>query len=152
MLVSDPSVLEALCASGWTQDRQVEIDSWVRELAAAGYEMNASARSVLSSLGGLTIQPIRSESQIYEPLPVRFEPLLLKWLPRPIVWERQLGTILSPLGECYEDSSLFIGDNGRLYANWDSIWECLGHDFEDSLSTLLFARKRGRRIKLQNKV
>jgi hypothetical protein len=151
MLVSNPSILEALCGSGWTEDREVEIDTWVRELEAEGYEMNANARTVLSSLGGLTIQPIPSESQVYQPLPVRFEPLLLKWLPRPTAWERELGITLSPLGECYDDSSLFVGDDARLYANWDTILECLGDDFEDSLATLLLAQKRGRRIKLQNK-
>ncbi len=146
MLISNRSILEALYASGWAEDRQVEIDSWVRELEAAGYGMNGNAREVLSSLGGLTIQPMPSDSQVYQPLPVRLEPLLLKWLTRPTDWERELGITLSPLGH----SSLFIGDDARLYVSWDAILECLGEDCEDSLSTLLFAKKRGRRIKLQN--
>jgi hypothetical protein len=150
MGISDTSIVEALCASGWTQNRHVEIELWVRELEVAGYAMNNTAREVLSSLGGLTIQPIPSELQIYKPAPIRFDPVSLKYGFRLTPWERQLGTTLSPLGECYGDASLFIDNDGRLYANWDAILECLGVDFEDSLSTLLFAKKRGTRIKLLN--
>jgi hypothetical protein len=150
MLISDPSIFEALRVSGWTEYRQFDAALWLSELETIGYDMNEKSRYVLASLGGLSIQPVLSDSQVYKPSQIRFEPLLLKWLSRPISWERQLGSVLSPLGECYEDSSLFIDDDGRLYASWDTILECLGNDFEDSLSTLLFAKKRGRHIELTN--
>jgi hypothetical protein len=150
MLISDPFIIEALRASGWTECRKVDAASWVRELEAVGYSMNLDSLDVLSSLGDLTIMPILSESNVYKPSPIRFNPLLLKWLPRPTTWEAELGVTLSPLGECFEDSSLFIGDDARLYANWDIILERLGDDFQDSLSTLLFAKKRGSRIKLRS--
>lgn len=149
MLLTNPTIIEILTASGWSAGRHVDITSCVVQLEAAGYEMNKMSLLILSSLGGLTIHPHSSESQVYSPSPIRFDPTLLKWLPRLLPWEYQLGTVLSPLGECYDDSSLFIGNDGRLYANWDSLMECLGENFEDSLCTLLLATKRGTRIKLQ---
>ncbi|WP_162655956.1 SUKH-3 domain-containing protein [Tuwongella immobilis] len=149
MLIANPTIIEILTASGWSAGRSVDISNWVSQLEDAGYEMNTMSLLVLSSLGGLTIHPDSSDSQVYSPSPIRFDPTLLKWLPRPLPWEYQLGTVLSPLGECYDDSSLLIGNDGRLYANWDSFMECLGENFEDSLCTLLLATKRGTRLKLQ---
>ena len=89
------------------------------------------------------------DAQAYQPLPVRFDPMLNRWLARPAPWEEQLNITLSPIGECFEDSSLFIDDCGRLYAIWSGMMQHLGDDFEDSLSTLVMADKRGRRVKLQ---
>ena len=138
MLITNPNIIEVLGTAGWTTHRQINIDTWIKELEAAGYYINQSARKVWASLGGLTIQPVGSQFQIYKPF-------------RLVPWEQQLNTTLSPIGECFEDSSLFIDEQTRLYASWDAILERLGVDFEDSLSTLLFANKRGERIKLLNK-
>jgi hypothetical protein len=149
MFLADSTIIEVLTASGWSAGRYVDTSSWVGQLEAVGYKMNKFSLLVLSTLGGLTVHPLISDSQVYSPSPIRFDPTLLKWLPRPLPWEHLLGTVLSPLGECYDDSSLYIGDDGRLYANWDALMECLGENFEDSLCTLLLAAKRGTRIKLQ---
>ncbi len=148
MLISDRLILEALYASGWSDSRRVDITLWIIELEAAGFFMNRCAREVLSSLGGMVIQPVLSETQVYLPSPVAFDPLRLKWGSRPISWEQKLKTTMSPLGECFDDSSLFIDEDCRLYAAWSGILERLGGSFEDSLSTLLFAQKRGERINL----
>lgn len=146
--IVDPTVLELLRASGWDVDRKVDISEWVAKLEAAGYAMNRESRRVLSSFGGLTVLPATFDRQVYSPSPVRFDPLLLRWLGRPTPWEQKLGTVLSPLGECHEDSSLFIDEAGRLYAQWDALMECEGESFEDSLRTLLLADRRGRRVVL----
>ena len=151
MLITNPNIIEVLGTAGWTTHRQINIDTWIKELEAAGYYINQSARKVWASLGGLTIQPVGSQFQIYKPSSIRFDPTLLKYGFRLVPWEQQLNTTLSPIGECFEDSSLFIDEQTRLYASWDAILERLGVDFEDSLSTLLFANKRGERIKLLNK-
>ncbi len=148
MLIADPILTEILQASGWHLGRSVDTSTWVYQLEAAGYEMNLESKLVLSTLGGLTILPVISDLQVYSPSPVRFDPLLLKWSARLRAWEQKLGTVLSPLGECDEDSSLFIGEDGRLYANWDALMECLGNSFEDSLLTLLLANKPGQRLVL----
>ena len=115
-----------------------------------GHPINQYAQNVLSSLGGLTIEPIRNQSQVMEVWRIRFEPYLVKGGATP--WERQLGTTLSPLGKCsqlgsssIEDWCLFIGNDGRLYAVYDELI-CFGNDFEDSLSTLLFGTKKCRNI------
>lgn len=147
MNIRNSELAKALSASGWTQDRDVDIDTWVVALEAAGYVMNRNAREVLRSLGGLTIEPLESEDQVYKPSPIVFDPMRLRWLPRLASWERALGMTLSPLGECYEGSSLYIGEDDRLYANWDALVECLGEDFEDSLATLVLATKRGHRLR-----
>jgi hypothetical protein len=150
MKISSPDIRLVLQASGWTEARSIAIDPWVGELEAAGYEMNQWALDVLSSLGGLTIEPVGSDAQVYQPTSIHFDPLRLRWQPRLVPWERELGTSLSPLGEGYSDSSIYIGAGSKLYANWNGIFAVLGEDFEDSLATLLFAKRRGTRLRPSN--
>jgi hypothetical protein len=148
MKISNPDISLALQASGWTDARSIAVDLWVRELEGAGYEMNQRALEVLSSLGGLSVEPVVSDAQVYQPTSIHFDPLRLRWQPRLVPWERELGTSLSPLGEGYDDSSIYIGEDSKLYANWNGLFAVLGEDFEDSLATLLFAKKRGTRLRL----
>ena len=146
MRIADPKLRDALCLAGWAEEREVDISTWVQEMEKTGYSMNSCSRLVLSSLGGLTIAPIESPEQVYQPTLTFFNPMLLKWGLRPTPVEERLGTVLSPLGECLGDASMFIAEDSSMYAEWSGIWKRLGQDFEDSLATLIFARKRGEQI------
>lgn len=148
LIISDERLAKGLAASGWTADREVDIRPWVEAMESAGFAMNRNAKGLLRSLGGLTIRPVGSRKQIYKPHPVHFDPLRIRWDPPLTARERQLGMTLSPLGECFEDSSLYIGEDDSLYASWDILFERLGATLEGSLAVLIFAEKHGDRLTL----
>jgi hypothetical protein len=107
--------------------------------------MNESSKEVLS-FGGLTIQPLISDEHVYCPSPVVFDPLLLRFEGAPNLRGASVGTVLSPLGECWEVASLFIGADYRMYVMWSSFFDRLGDSFEEGLSILVLANKKWERL------
>jgi len=148
MQILDATLRQVLSQSGWSEERQVDISQWVTILEEAGFEMNQPSRDILRSIGGLTVAPALLETRAYQPTVVHFDPLRLQFGFRRTPWEEYLGTTLSPLGECEDDTSIYVGNDGRLYGSWDSLFECCGNDTEDSLKTLLLADKKGTRLTL----
>ena len=142
MPITNLRIIEALRDSAWTPERQVDISVWTNDAGLSKYAWSEFALAVLKSLGGMIIAPKPTDASVYCPAPVIFDPLPLRYGGMNTKWEAKLKTTLSPLGECFECASMFIDERGRLYSHWDVYFDCLGVDFEDSLSTLLFAEKR----------
>lgn len=148
MTTLNDRIQAALRISGWHPERAVDIEPWIAQLEKVGYCMNDQSRALLRTLGGLVIEPVLVDERAYLPTATILDPLRLLWLPRQKAWEGFLETSLSPLGEGLGDAALYISDDGRIFASWDRLFECLGCSVEDSLETLLFATKRGTRLTL----
>lgn len=67
-----PAILEALATSGWTPERAVDSDQWVKPLKIEGYRAHLLAEEVLSKLGGLSIEPINRVAELLQRRTVQF--------------------------------------------------------------------------------
>ncbi|MGP3960717.1 SUKH-3 domain-containing protein [Nonomuraea sp. 3N208] len=137
-------VLAAIRASGWWPERRVDVSRWAASLAREGYNASALAREVLSSLGGLVIEPVNSSGPNFSnDEPFNFDPLLAGSGQRELSQEIEniLGGSYFPIGEWLSYSSVFIEVRGRVVAagmGW--IWE-LGKSFEEGLELAIRAHR-----------
>ncbi|WP_226873949.1 SUKH-3 domain-containing protein [Microbispora sitophila] len=139
-----PDVLAAICASGWLPGRSVDTAEWIRLLAGEGYLASPLAVEVLSSLGGLVIDPVNSRGPNFsndEPFSV--DPISAGSGQRELIQEVEgiLGGSYFPIGEWLSYSGVFLEVQGRVIAagmGW--IWE-LGRTFEEGLELAIRAHR-----------
>jgi hypothetical protein len=139
-----PDVLAALSASGWLPARRVDTAQWVASLVGEGYRISLLAEEVLSTLGGLVVEPINSEGPNFSnDEPFSFDPIAAGSGQREVAEEIEavLGGSYFPIGEWLSYSSVFLEADGRLVASgmgW--IWE-LGTSFQDGLELAVRAHR-----------
>ncbi|MEU0248282.1 SUKH-3 domain-containing protein [Streptomyces sp. NPDC006235] len=137
-------LLGALAASGWSAERSVAAGQWVDPLEREGYRCHPWAEEVLTTLGGLSIEPInRVGPNFSNDEPYNFDPFAAGAGQRQLAAEveRVLGGEYFPIGEWLSYSSVFIESGGRVVAagmGW--IWE-LGSTFEESLELAVCANR-----------
>ncbi|MGW4422785.1 SUKH-3 domain-containing protein [Streptosporangium sp. NPDC004631] len=137
-------VLVALSASGWSPGRQVETSRWLDPLMAEGYYVSPLAMEVLSSLGGLVIEPTNTVGPNFtNEDPFDFDPISAGSGQRRLAQEVEdiLGGSYFPIGEWLSYSSVFLEVAGRMVATgmgW--IWE-LGRTFEEGLELAIRAHR-----------
>ncbi|WP_204044621.1 SUKH-3 domain-containing protein [Acrocarpospora phusangensis] len=139
-----PDVLAAISASGWLPGRQVAIDIWIAQLCEEGYRLSPLAEEVLSSLGGMVVEPINSSGPNFSnDEPLSFDPIAAGSGHRGLAEEVEgiLGGSYFPIGEWLSYSSVFLESEGRIVATgmgW--IWE-LGKSFEEGLELAVRAHR-----------
>ncbi|MFI9384813.1 SUKH-3 domain-containing protein [Kutzneria sp. NPDC052558] len=138
------SVRTALESAGWSADRQIDIDGWVSELAAQGYEIDVVVDRALRSFGGILVEPVNVTGPNFsndEPLNV--DPILAGSghfeLARQLTAE--LGGNWFPFGEWLSYSSLFVENSGWTVATgMDWIWD-VGPSVEEAIEFALMAHR-----------
>ncbi|WIM99809.1 SUKH-3 domain-containing protein [Actinoplanes oblitus] len=53
-----PDLAEALGASGWTANRQIDVQPLVAALELEGHQVHSLAREVFATLSGLSLEPV----------------------------------------------------------------------------------------------
>ncbi|GIF42560.1 SUKH-3 domain-containing protein [Actinoplanes xinjiangensis] len=134
-----------LSVAGWAPDRRVDVTPWVVPMEREGYRVHDLARDVLSSLGGLSVDPVKREGPNFvNDEPFNFDPFLAASGQLEIVTrlEQLLGGSYSPLGEWTNYLSVYIESRGRVVmVGGGYIWE-LGRNLEEALRLALFAERR----------
>lgn len=139
-----PEVPAAMRASGWLPGRIVDPAEWVSPLVGEGYHASPLAVEVLSSLGGLVIEPVNVRGPNFSnDEPFDFDPIAAGSGQRELAQEIEeiLGGSYFPLGEWLSCSSVFLETEGRMVASgmgW--IWE-LGRTFEEGLELAVRAHR-----------
>ncbi|MFH9073548.1 SUKH-3 domain-containing protein [Streptomyces alboflavus] len=137
-------LLGALGAAGWSGDRKVDADRWVKPLEGEGHRSHPLAGEILASVGGLSIEPVnRVGPNFSNDEPYNFDPFAAGSGQRDLAAEVEgvLGGNYFPIGEWLSYSSVFVEAGGRVVAvgmGW--IWE-LGSTFEDSLELAVCANR-----------
>jgi hypothetical protein len=108
---------ELLRSAGWTPERRVEVNEWVRTLEQEGFATNPQALAVLESVGRLVVRmpPAGISPYTHE---LRFEPVRAATgeSDRAEDWKKELGVDLFPIGEEMTSGNvLWIGSDGRFY-------------------------------------
>ena len=136
--------LGALAASGWSPERIVDCDQWVKPLESEGYRGHSLAQGILTRFGGLSVEPInRGGPNFTNDEPYNFDPFAAGSGQRALAMEVEsvLGGQYFPIGEWLSYSSVFIEAGGRAVAagmGW--VWE-LGSTFEESLELAVCAER-----------
>lgn len=139
-----PDLLAALERSGWSMQRSVDADQWVRSLENEGYRVHSLAEEVLAALGGLSIEPLnRVGPNFTNDEPLNFDPIAGGAGQRDMAVEVEsvLGGAYFPIGEWLSYSSVFLEARGRVISTgmgW--IWE-LGPTFEEALELAICANR-----------
>jgi hypothetical protein len=141
--LSEP-VERCLRAAGWTPARRVKTSKWLRQLAREGYVAVPSARPILGSLGGLTIDPPEEDDQAFTPEPFDFLPVNAASGERDAValWERILGQALFPLGGAFGYMVLLVAEDGQVVAGETDTVHLVGENIDDALEVLIRAHRR----------
>ncbi|MBM7076012.1 SUKH-3 domain-containing protein [Micromonospora humida] len=140
----DQEVVRALDASGWSLNRAVDAGKWVETLEGEGYRAHPLAMAVLSTLGGLSVEPINTVGPNFaNDEPYNFDPLAAGSGQRALALEVEsvLGGHYFPIGEWLSYSSVFLESGGRVVAagmGW--FWE-MGSSFEESLEFAVCANR-----------
>lgn len=140
--ITNAKLLAVLTACGWSPLRCVATQRWQDALELKGFQFSDFSMEFLSSFGGLIIDPGDAEDQILFPNEINFDPLRQERGLPPIMMQRQLGRVLSPIGELSDDSSLYIDGEGRIYLTWSGLWRCAGESLEESLVCLVLCTTR----------
>ncbi|MEU3512222.1 SUKH-3 domain-containing protein [Streptomyces longwoodensis] len=139
-----PELQSALRAAGWYPERRFDITQWVTSLQQEGYVLNPPAEKVLSTLGGLVIEPVnRMGSNFSNDEPFSVDPVSAGAGQHALALE--IGEILGgqyfPIGEWLSYSTVFIEFGGNVVAaglGW--IWG-LGDTFESALELAICAHR-----------
>lgn len=141
-------VSAAFEAAGWSPDRRVSTDQWVRDLTAEGFTLHPRAIALLENVGGLTVVPPKLPTNVYNPEKIFFDPLRASGeFDRVEYWERYLETHLSPIAELSGGAIVVIAEDGRIFTCWDVVLWWDGDSFEDAVeNTLVAAHRRPREL------
>jgi SUKH-3 immunity protein len=129
--------------SGWFPERSVDISGFTDRLLKEGYTFNAFSKRILRNLGGLKITPPQSDSNLFFPGELVFDPFYAASgeLDRVKGWERKFKLNLSPLGEYDPLFLLLSADNGKMYGGRERKFYLLGDSIEDALELRLLANR-----------
>jgi hypothetical protein len=131
---------EAVARTGWTPQREIDIEEWVTQLTRQGYFFSDLAKEILKSFGGLAIRPPAgipeatwaSDPILFDPMDAgdgmyeRYEPL-----------ESRLGHRMSPLASWGGESTVMSLDDGRIVSDSSFGLQLLGDTFPEALDLLL---------------
>jgi len=142
------SVREALAAAGWSASYRYDAAPWEARLVEDGYHVHAEAIKVLTTFGGLTVDPVRSASAGFRAGSLVMDPV---WAaageaPRIHDRERSLGATLCPVGEWSDEYVVLVADDGHVYAETGRAVFDLGSDFGRALICIASNEEAPRRV------
>jgi hypothetical protein len=144
MLQFSAEVEQILRQAGWFPTRSVPVSQWVEPLVEVGYKPFPVAIRILENLGGLEITPPTSESNLFFPSKIVFDPVYAasSEFDRVEKWQRDYGLVLFPLGEYDPLFILLCAEDGRIFGGREKRFDLLGDTIEDALELRIFARRR----------
>ena len=144
MFAFDPRVEEVLRTAGWFPGRSVQTSQWVDPLVAVGYKPLRIAIGILENLGGLEIKPPLSESNVFYPSTIIFDPVYAasSEFDRIQKWEAEYGLALFPLGEYDPSYILLCSGGGEIFGAREQWFYFLGKSIEEALEVRILARRR----------
>lgn len=131
----DEYVLNILKKSGWSDDREQDITSWIQILSEEGYIVNDYAQSVLKELGNLQIRT--SSDKKHLGVTLHFNPVNAASgeYDRMEIFNAASNEELFPVGECY-DWVIYVGASKKVYlGDWMSL-SIAGDTIEDFLNNI----------------
>jgi hypothetical protein len=128
-----PSVLDALSVAGWTAGRQISAAGWIRQLAAAGFELNSAAPGVWAEFGRLRItsSPTRIPGSSLHVDPVD---ACIDSVAEAAGLRRRYAENYSPLGMWSVQFRSYIAASGRVIAVGPNVLWHLGATFAEALA------------------
>ena len=131
----DEYVLNILRKSGWSDDREQDITSWIQILSEEGFIVNDYAQSVLKELGNLQIRTASDKKHLGVTL--HFNPVNAASgeYDRMEIFNAASNEELFPIGECY-DWVIYVGSSKKVYlGDWMSL-SIAGDTIEDFLNNI----------------
>lgn len=132
----NPKVAELLLASGWHQDRSVDVGGIVTILENEGFQSSSTAFELLASLNGLRVETAKHTILPYVYV---FNPIdaASGEYDRVLAWKKQLNIDLFPLGrEVHNGSVVWYGSDGKFYFGFEFGLYHIGDAIDDALSRL----------------
>ena len=140
-MLFDQDMQKLLHQNGWSESREIEIISVVKELEKDGFACNSQAEDILSSFMNLEIKPIRRDLD-GSVTNVLFDPMFSCGLGHLLEdWERNLSESLFPIGVVFNAMSLLCSNSGTIYAGYENeIWH-IDDTINDAFRVLLYGEK-----------
>ncbi len=142
-LLANPIVAQTLRAAGWTPERSVDVTRWLDLFQREGVPALPAAISILESFGDLSVKPTRSDTSVFSPSRIDFDPQRFYFPGEGEFFrggEGPLGVNGCPIGERGDQSGLVLLEDGRLVEDLGQwTFRILGHDFEDALVHMILA-------------
>jgi len=136
-----PEILQPLLAAGWTPERRVGIDHWLRQLLGEGNQVFPAATAFLENFGGIRLSAAPVTNRAFNPGKTVFDPIDAgSEIDRIQDWERDHALRLFPVGSAFNGHFvLLISDDGRFFAGNDESLVLVGNDLEQALRMLIYA-------------
>ncbi|MFD7029793.1 SUKH-3 domain-containing protein [Streptomyces sp. NPDC059917] len=136
-----PETIQVLSDSGWDPQRKMDVSRWMEVFRQEGYAPSLRAEEVLSTLGGLSVEPVNKTGPYFSnDEPFSFDPISCgNQRGMALEIEQALGGRYFPIGEWLSYSSVFMEDGGAVVAaglGW--IWS-MGSSFEEALELAIYA-------------
>lgn len=139
--------IEKLKASGWHENRRVDISEIVRWAERKGFFYPDNVKAFLMSYGFLHVRFVdptgRKEEFDFDPLPSLKGAMDADWI-QDIVEEYDdliLGETLYYIGTCYRRNMLtIVSETEKCFAYTDCTLAFLGDSFEEMLETLCYTK------------
>src|SRR5215213_3171803 len=99
----DVDTQRVLRSAGWTEDRFVSADKWIRELTQRGAITFPLANRILENLGGLEIHPPHDPRELFMPSEILLNPsCVASEFDRVDLWQNEYSLTLFPLASRIE--------------------------------------------------
>ncbi|MDX3855796.1 SUKH-3 domain-containing protein [Streptomyces sp. AK02-01A] len=139
-----PESRSALEAKGWSEDRQVDVSPVIERLTGAGYEINERMAEVLSSLSGLTLNPVVEEGIGFrndEPLIVDPIGVGVRRLKEARDLEEWFKVPFCPLGWWLCRSHVYFSSEGLVVASAPGVVWHLGDSLPEAIDFMVLANR-----------
>lgn len=135
--------LATLREAGWHPGRAVDTGPWEERLKGEGYTVGTAARRFLGEYGGLVVSPPRHGDQKFGSGRIRLDPAWAFGCRAMSAYrEAQLGVELCAVGEWETNFMLFVGTDGRVFADDGLALLLVGDDLEGALDLMISAFER----------
>ncbi|MCM1350510.1 MAG: SUKH-3 domain-containing protein [Prevotella sp.] len=143
---------------GWSEERNVDISEYVKQLEKNGYEVFDCVKDFLRSFGGLYLMPSTNWSEVYKKenkdgagydlrsCYVHFDVLSVQeayfessYCER---YEARIGEKLVPIGETEKGYiSLMMSETGRVFGIYEGYMGLYGNNYVEALETIYWNRE-----------
>lgn len=136
----DPTVERALRDAGWSKERCISIDGWDQLLGAEGFQLSASSREVLETLGELRVRPVATGRYSH---PLLFEPVLAGGGSFDIAgyFADRFTQTFYPVAEWISNACVFVGDRGTVVSYDDIEMLHIADSFQEALNVMILSSR-----------
>ncbi|MGL4420540.1 MAG: SUKH-3 domain-containing protein [Gemmataceae bacterium] len=125
-------MMATLAAAGWFPGRRVDVSEWHKAVLEEGFEVSPLALELWATFGGLILESPTFKLNKAFPPPVLVDPLETLGS-RCAKREGLAGEVLTPFGECKEQTAIFVTPTGAFYGDYEGTFFCHGAKMPESM-------------------